>query len=100
MVGALGTSGKGATLTDLDNGNGRGDVAKEGHALLVNPSKYDFEAMNKAVSEALGAFQRYTAKEISGMITPPVPKAEPVPPEKKKPRASKKPKAQESQENE
>jgi hypothetical protein len=83
MVGALGTSGNGASLTDLDDGRGRGDIAKEGHALLVNPSKYDFEAMNKAVSEALGAFQRYTAKDISGMITPPLPKDEPVAPEKK-----------------
>ncbi len=100
IIGALGTSGKGASLTDLDDGRGRGDIAKEGHALLVNPSKYDFEAMNKAVSEALGAFQRYTAKDISGMITPPLTKDEPVAPEKKKPRASKKPKTQESQENE
>jgi len=100
VVGALGTSGKGASLTDLDDGYGRGDIAKEGHALLVNPSKYDFDSMNKAVSEALGAFQRYTAKEISGMITPAVPKGEPTSSETRKPRTSKKPKSQETQENE
>ena len=100
MVGALGTSGKGATLTDLDNGNGRGDVAKEGHALLVNPSKYDFEAMNKAVGEALGQFMRYTAGDIEEMITPSEPADEPPKPTVNKIRGSKKPKAQENQENE
>ncbi len=100
MVGALGTSGKGATLTDLDNGNGRGDIAKEGHALLVNPSKYDFEAMNKAVSEALGQFMRYTAGDIEEMITPSKPADELPKPTAKKLRASKKPNAQENQENE
>jgi hypothetical protein len=56
--------------------------------------------MNKAVSEALGEFMRYTAGDIEEMITPTEPSDEQPKPSVKKPRASKKPKSQETQENE
>lgn len=72
----------GASEKNLDDQEGRGDIAKDGVARLVNPNKFDFESMNKAVKEVFGDFERYTATKINDMISG-------VPQETKKTKAKK-----------